>query len=71
MSRADLDRVREWSTSKLSACQEPLSTWHPYIKVLQSVDTVLARMNCCDPPWDNGLGTQLNNTFTSISTKLK
>jgi len=44
---------------------------HPYIKVLQSVDTVLARMNCCDPPWDNGLGTQLNNTFTSISTKLK
>ena len=70
MIRADLDRVREWATSKLSACQEPLSTWHPYIKVLQSVDTVLAR-NCCDPPWDNGLGTQLNNTFTSISTKLK
>jgi hypothetical protein len=50
---------------------EPLSAGHPYIKVLQSVDTVLARMNCCDPPWDNGLGTQLNNTFTSISTQLK
>ena len=45
MSRADLERVREWATSKLSACQEPLNAEHPYVKVLKSVDPVLTRMN--------------------------
>ena len=45
MSRADLSRIREWATSKLSACQEPLEVAHPYLKVIKSVDSVLARMN--------------------------
>lgn len=52
MSRADLDRVREWTISKLSACQGPLSAGHPYIKLLASVDGVLARMNSDMPPRD-------------------
>jgi hypothetical protein len=55
MSRADLDRVREWATAKCSACQEPLSAGHPYIKILESVDTVLAKMNSDMPPWDGSL----------------
>jgi hypothetical protein len=45
MSQADLDRIREWATSKLSACQGPLDAAHPYLKVLKSLDTVLAGMN--------------------------
>jgi hypothetical protein len=45
MSRADLERVREWATSKLSACQEPLNAENPYVKILKSVDTVLTSIN--------------------------
>lgn len=55
MSRPDLDRVREWAASKLSACQEPLSAGHPYIKLLESVDAVVTRMNSGMPPWDGSL----------------
>ena len=55
MSRADLDRVHEWATSKLSACREPLSAGHPYISLRESVDAVLARMNSGMPPWDGSL----------------
>ena len=55
MSRPDLYRVREWAASKLSACQEPLSAGHPYIKLLDSVDAVIAKMNSDMPPWDGSL----------------
>ena len=55
MSRADLDRVREWAIAKLSACQEPLCTGHPYIKLLELVDTVLVKMNSDTPSWDGSL----------------
>lgn len=55
MSRADLDRVREWATKKLAACQEPLNAGHQYMKLLQSLDNVLAKIDSGRPPWDRSL----------------
>jgi hypothetical protein len=49
MSRADLERVREWATAKLSSDQEPIADGHLYIMVRKSVDAILDRMNSGRP----------------------
>ena len=67
MSRADLNRVREWATSKLSACQEPLSADHPYIKVVHSVDTFLDGMNFSVAPRERSLRTLRPSTLSNNS----
>jgi len=54
MSRADLDRVREWATAKLSGGQT-FGAGHPYFKVRESVDAILARMNSGMPSLDGSL----------------
>jgi hypothetical protein len=44
MSRPDLERVREWATAKLSGGQT-FGAGHPYLKVRESVDAILARIS--------------------------
>jgi hypothetical protein len=55
MSRADLERVREWATTKLSGGQELLGAAHKYIKLRETVDAILARMNSAMPQSDSSL----------------
>jgi hypothetical protein len=45
MSRTDLERIREWATAKLSAGREPPEACQPFVRVRDSVDAILARMN--------------------------
>jgi hypothetical protein len=44
VSRADLEPVREWATTRPSGGQT-VGAGHPHLKVRESLDAILARMN--------------------------
>jgi hypothetical protein len=44
MSRKDLERVREWANAKLSGGQQYQRAEHPYMKLSETVDAILAKM---------------------------
>jgi hypothetical protein len=45
MSRIDLERIRDWAAAKLSGCQEAQRTVHHYMKLRETADGILARMD--------------------------
>jgi hypothetical protein len=55
MSRADLEQVREWAVAKLSGQQEVCGDGHQYIKLRQTVDAILGRVDSAMPHSDSSL----------------
>jgi hypothetical protein len=54
MSRADLERIREWAIDKLAG--SPFGAGHPdLIRVRESADAILARMNSGMPSLESSL----------------
>ncbi len=45
MSRIDLERIRDWANAKLSAVQETQHTVHQYMKLRQTAESILAKMD--------------------------
>jgi hypothetical protein len=45
MSRVDLERVREWANAKLFGGQQCQRAEHPYMKLSETVDAILAKMD--------------------------
>jgi hypothetical protein len=69
MSRADLERLREWTTARLSSCKEPIGAEHPYLKLLESLNPMLARMNLDMHPSDGVLQNPPVPEFVRFWTK--
>ena len=46
MSRIDLERVREWANAKLSGGRQCQRAEHPYMKLSETVDAILAKRDC-------------------------
>ena len=49
MTRAELERVREWTIQKLSAGEEPPWAWYQYMKLRETLDAILAGMDAVTP----------------------
>jgi hypothetical protein len=45
MSRIDLEFIRDWATAKLSRDQELQRTVDQYVKLRETADSILARMD--------------------------
>jgi hypothetical protein len=46
MSRIDLERVREWANAKLSGSKASPRAEHQYLKLRETVDALLAKVDC-------------------------
>jgi hypothetical protein len=45
MSRIDLERIRDWATAKLSGAQVAQRAVHQYVKLRETTDGILAKMD--------------------------
>jgi hypothetical protein len=68
MSRVDLERIHEWATAKLSGAQEQPGAGQPYVKVRETVDAILARMNSGMRPSDGLLRDALDRNTNIART---
>jgi hypothetical protein len=46
MSRIDLERVREWANAKLSGGRQCRRAEQQYMKLSETVDAILAKVDC-------------------------
>jgi hypothetical protein len=53
MTRAELERVREWTIQKLSTGDEPPWAWYQYMKLRETLDAILAGMDAVTPQTEN------------------
>jgi hypothetical protein len=49
MTKADLERVREWANTKLATGEEPPWAWYQYMKLRETLDAILAGMAAVSP----------------------
>jgi hypothetical protein len=45
MSQIDLERIRDWAAAKLSGCQDAQRTVLHYMKLRETADGILAKMD--------------------------
>ena len=45
MTRAELERVREWALQKLATGEEPPWAWYQYMKLREALEAILAGMD--------------------------
>jgi hypothetical protein len=45
MTKAELERVREWALAKLSGGEEPPWAWYQYMKLRETLDAILSGMD--------------------------
>lgn len=55
MTRAELERVREWALEKLATGEEPPWAWYQYTKLRETLDAILAGMDAIMPQTENSL----------------
>jgi hypothetical protein len=53
MTRAELERVREWAMQKLATGEEPPWAWYQYMKLRETLDAILAGMEAVMPQREN------------------
>jgi hypothetical protein len=53
MTRAELERVREWALQKLATGEEPPWAWYQYMKLRETLDAILAGMDAVTPQTEN------------------
>lgn len=53
MTRAELERVREWASQKLATGEEPPWAWYQYMKLRETLDAILAGMDAVTPQTEN------------------
>lgn len=49
MTRAELEKVREWALQKLATGEEPPWAWYQYMKLRETLDAILAGMEAVTP----------------------
>lgn len=54
MTKAELQRVRQWADDKLVAGEEPPWAWYQYMKLRETLDAILAGMAAITPPSSQG-----------------
>jgi hypothetical protein len=47
--RAELEKVREWADAKIASASEPPWAWYQYMKLVETVDAILAGMDAVTP----------------------
>ncbi len=52
MSRADLERLREWAIKKIATGAEPPWSWYQHMKLREALDAILAGMDATQPTGD-------------------
>ena len=52
MSRAELERVRDWAIEKLTKGEEPPWSWYQHMKLREALDAILAGMEVTRPMED-------------------
>jgi hypothetical protein len=74
MTRAELERVREWALQKLTTGEEPPWAWYQYMKFRETRDAILAGMNAVTPQTESSpqeaprRGTRLRLVEATCST---
>jgi hypothetical protein len=53
MTRAELERVREWALQKLATGEEPPWAWYQYMKLRETLDAILAGMDAVTRQTEN------------------
>lgn len=53
MTRAELEKVREWAMQKLATGEEPPWAWYQYMKLRETLDAILAGMDAVTPQTEN------------------
>jgi hypothetical protein len=53
MTRAELERVREWALQKRATGAEPPWPWYQFMKLRETLDAILARMDAVTPQTKN------------------
>ena len=53
MTRAELERVREWALQKIATGEEPPWAWYQYMKLRETMDAILAGMDTVTPQTEN------------------
>jgi hypothetical protein len=53
MTRAELERVREWALQKLATGEEPPWAWYQYMKLRETLDAIVAGMDAVTPQMEN------------------
>ena len=49
MTRAELERVREWALQKLATGEEPPWSWYRYMQLREALEAILAEMAATQP----------------------
>jgi hypothetical protein len=49
MTRAELERVREWAFEKITTGNEPPWSWYHHMKLREALDAILAGMSVTQP----------------------
>ena len=44
--RSELENIREWADAKIASGQEPPWAWYQYMKLRETLDAILAGMDC-------------------------
>jgi tetrahydrodipicolinate N-succinyltransferase len=45
----NLQEIRQWAKDKIASGQEPPWAWYQYMKLIETVDAILAGMDCVNP----------------------
>ena len=53
MTRAELERIRDWALQKLAMGEEPPWAWYQYMKLRETLDAILAGMDAATPQMEN------------------
>jgi hypothetical protein len=53
MTRAELERVREWALQKLATGEEPPWAWYQYMKLRETLDAILGGIDAVTPQTEN------------------
>ncbi len=53
MTRAELERIREWALQKLATGEEPPWAWYQYMKLREALEAILAGTDAVTPQTAN------------------
>jgi hypothetical protein len=53
MTRAELERVREWALQKLATGEEPPWAWYQYMKLRETLDAILGGIDAVTSQTEN------------------
>jgi hypothetical protein len=53
MTRAELEKVREWAVQKVATGEEPPWAWYQYMKLRETLDAILTGMDAVTPQTEN------------------